>query len=65
MLRLERATVHLVGEHDFGSGRVACAEAAGVVVLVAFLDAVIGAGEDDLDGAVAEPGVGYRFQLPR
>ena len=58
MLRLERATVHLVGEHDLGGGRVLEAETARVVVLVAFLDAVIGSGEHDFHGSVAEPRLG-------
>src|SRR5262249_43919981 len=49
VLRLERPTVHLVGQQDLRARRCLEGQAARVVVLIALLDPMIGADEEDLD----------------
>ena len=56
MLRRERRAVHLVREQHLGAMRVHQREAALVRLLDAALQAVVEAGEDDLDGVVGDAG---------
>src|SRR5215813_5674820 len=55
VLRLERATVHLVGEENLRALRIVEAETARVIVLAPLLDPVIGPDEDDLHGTRLDP----------
>jgi hypothetical protein len=51
------AAVHLPAQQDVVLARLVEREAAGVVLLDAALDAVVGAGEDDADGSGADAGL--------